>query len=122
MSKVISEDSARCALKKLEQLGARSWQHRELRAFWEPLLYEPWVLDIDTTIIPSYGRQEGAQVGYNPHKPGRPSLPRSYDTGLVAVFRDRAALDEYTVHPDHVKVASFGREISAHVASVDFES
>ena len=42
--------------------------------------------------------------------------------GLVAVFRDRAALDEYAVHPDHVKVANFGREISAHVASVDFES
>ena len=50
------------------------------------------------------------------------NLARSYDTGLVAVFRDRAALDKYTVHPDHVKVANFGREISADVASVDFES
>ena len=49
-------------------------------------------------------------------------LTRSYDTGLVAVFRDRAALDAYTVHPDHVKVADFGRGISDHVASVDFES
>ena len=49
------------------------------------------------------------------------NLPRSYDTGLVAVFRDRAALDAYTVHPEHVKVAEFGRNISAHVASVDFE-
>ena len=47
-------------------------------------------------------------------------LPRSYDTGLVAVFEDRAALDAYTVHPDHVKVAEFGRNISEHVASVDF--
>jgi hypothetical protein len=48
-------------------------------------------------------------------------LARSYDTGLVAVFRDRAALDLYTVHPEHVKVADFGRNISEHVASVDFE-
>ena len=48
-------------------------------------------------------------------------LPRSYDTGLVAVFRDRTALDAYTVHPEHVKVADFGRSISEHVASVDFE-
>ena len=48
-------------------------------------------------------------------------LPRSYDTGLVVVFRDRAALDHYTVHPEHVKVAEFGRGISEHVASVDFE-
>jgi hypothetical protein len=48
-------------------------------------------------------------------------LPRSYDTGLVAVFHDRAALDAYTVHPDHVEVAEFGRGISDAVASVDFE-
>lgn len=48
-------------------------------------------------------------------------LPRSYHTGLVAVFRDRAGLDAYTVHPDHVAVANLGRTISEHVASVDFE-
>jgi len=48
-------------------------------------------------------------------------LARSYDTGLVAVFRERAALDAYAVHPEHVKVADFGRSISEHVASVDFE-
>ncbi len=47
-------------------------------------------------------------------------LPRSYDTGLVAVFQDRAGLDAYTVHPEHVKVVDIGREISEHVASVDF--
>ncbi len=47
---------------------------------------------------------------------------RSYDTGLVALFRDRAALDAYTAHPEHVKVAQFGKEISEHVASVDFEA
>jgi len=49
-------------------------------------------------------------------------LPRSYDTGLVAVFEDRAGLDAYTVHPEHVKIADFGRSISEHVASVDFIS
>jgi hypothetical protein len=48
-------------------------------------------------------------------------LPRSYDTGLAAVFQDRAALNAYTIHPEHVKVADFGRNISEHVASVDFE-
>lgn len=49
-------------------------------------------------------------------------LPRSYDTALVSTFRDRAALEAYTVHPDHIAVADFGRGISEHVASVDFES
>jgi hypothetical protein len=49
-------------------------------------------------------------------------LPRSYDSGLVATFQDRAALEAYTVHPEHVKAANFGRTISEHVASVDFEN
>lgn len=49
-------------------------------------------------------------------------LPRSFDTGLVATFRDRAALDAYTIHPEHIKVAAFGKTISERVASVDFES
>ncbi len=48
-------------------------------------------------------------------------LPRSYDTGLVATFRDRAALDAYTNHPEHLAVAAMGRDVSAHVVSVDFE-
>jgi Stress responsive A/B Barrel Domain len=47
-------------------------------------------------------------------------LARSYDIGLVAIFEDRAGLEAYTVHPEHVKVADSGRSISAHVASVDF--
>lgn len=47
-------------------------------------------------------------------------LPRSYDTGLVATFRDRAALEAYTVHPEHILVADMGRNISEHVVSVDF--
>ena len=47
-------------------------------------------------------------------------LPRSYDTGLVATFADRAGLDAYTDHPEHVKVVALGRTISEHVASVDF--
>lgn len=48
------------------------------------------------------------------------NLPRSYDTGLVATFRDRTALDAYTVHPEHILVANMGRNISASVVSVDF--
>ena len=48
-------------------------------------------------------------------------LPRSYDLGLVAVFRDRAALEAYNVHPQHLAVVDLGRAISEHVASVDFE-
>ncbi|HSV33381.1 MAG TPA: Dabb family protein [Pyrinomonadaceae bacterium] len=48
-------------------------------------------------------------------------LARSYDTALVALFRDRAALDEYTIHPQHLRVADLGRGLSETIASVDFE-
>lgn len=47
-------------------------------------------------------------------------LPRSYDTGLVVKFADNAALDVYTNNEEHLKVAALGKEIAAHVASVDF--
>ena len=47
-------------------------------------------------------------------------LPRSYDTGLVATFRDRPALEGYTIHPEHILVADMGRRISEHIVSVDF--
>ena len=46
---------------------------------------EPWILDVDTTVKPLYGRQEGAVVGYNPHKPGRPS--HSYHSYMIAELR-----------------------------------
>jgi hypothetical protein len=60
---------------------------------------------------------ESFSVGFDVLK-----LPRSYDLGLVAVFRDRAGLDVYTDHPEHVLVAVYGRSLSEHIASVDFES
>ena len=33
----------------------------------------PRILDIDVTVKPLYGHQQGAQIGCNPQKPGRPS-------------------------------------------------
>jgi hypothetical protein len=48
--------------------------------------------------------------------------PRSYDTGIVVVFRDRAALDGYATHPRHVPVAQLGRELSDSIVAVDFDA
>lgn len=47
-------------------------------------------------------------------------LERSFDTGLVSVFRSREALDHYTDHPEHKAVAALGKEIAEKVVSVDF--
>ncbi len=49
------------------------WLRRHLRQTYEPLLEHAWVLDLDGTVKPLYGKQEKAVKGYNPTKPGRPS-------------------------------------------------
>jgi Stress responsive A/B Barrel Domain len=48
------------------------------------------------------------------------ALDRSFDTGLVATYPDRAALDFYTDHPQHLEVAALGKQIAEKVVSVDF--
>jgi len=73
MSKVVSEDSVRRGLCKIEAAAGTTWLQGHLDDTVRPLLSEPWVLDCDTTVKPLFGHQEGAVVGYNPHKPGRPS-------------------------------------------------
>ncbi|MEP6705337.1 MAG: Dabb family protein, partial [Acidobacteriota bacterium] len=47
-------------------------------------------------------------------------LDRSFDTGLVAKYPDRSALDFYNEHPEHQKVVALGKEIAEKVVSVDF--
>ena len=53
---------------------AEAWLRRHLDSVVRRLLQEPWILlPNDTTVKPVYGHQEGAETGYNPLKPGRPS-------------------------------------------------
>jgi hypothetical protein len=85
MTQVMSEDSIRRAFKGVDEEKSRMWQLRHLGKTYEPLLDEPYVLDIDTTVKPLYGKQEGAVVGYNPHKPGRPS--HVYHTYFIGTLR-----------------------------------
>ena len=91
MNKIIGDDSLRRALAAIapapdakhtqlqraaqEAQLARStqWMQDQLRHSIAQATAEPWILDCDTTIKPLYGKQEGAVVSYNPHKPGRPS-------------------------------------------------
>lgn len=41
--------------------------------FFEQLRFDNFTLDLDSTVIARYGKQEGARKGYNPRKPGRAS-------------------------------------------------
>ena len=91
MVKIIGDDSLRRALGAIapapdakhtpEQRVAQQaqlarstqWMQDQLQHSIAQATATPWILDCDTTIKPLYGKQDGAVVSYNPHKPGRPS-------------------------------------------------
>jgi hypothetical protein len=85
MSAVASEDSVRRGMKAMDEAESEAWLKRHLKASYAPLLQEPWVLDVDSTVKQLYGHQEDAKLGYNPTKPGRPS--HAYHSYFVANIR-----------------------------------
>ena len=62
MGKVVSEDSVRRALLKVDEGAGVEWLQAHLQRTYAPLLAEPWILDADVTVKPLYGHQEGAVV------------------------------------------------------------
>ena len=52
---------------------AAQWMKQCLFNSVQYALDTAWILDCDTTIKTLFGHQSGAEVSYNPHKPGRPS-------------------------------------------------
>lgn len=90
MSKIMSDESLRRALAHLaptlqrcrpEELAdrqaqldrSRVWMDAALAQSTREALHTKWILDCDTTVKLLYGHQDGAEVSYNPLKPGRPS-------------------------------------------------
>lgn len=73
ITKVISHDSMCRAFRNTEDALLVKWMQDELLYCCEPLLSNKYVLDIDPTVKALYGHQEGAEKGYNPKKPNRPS-------------------------------------------------
>ena len=84
-TRILSEDAVRRALGAIVEEKGIAWLQRHLDHCTEPVLGEGWILDADTTIKPLYGHQEGAVLGYNPKKPGRPS--HAYHTYILANLR-----------------------------------
>jgi hypothetical protein len=76
MDRILSEDALRRALRHISDRAeaAEHWMQEHLRqSAWSLLSKDDWILDVDATVKPLYGHQEGAVLGFNPHKPGRPS-------------------------------------------------
>jgi len=59
---------------------------------------------------------KGFEVGQN-----APSDETSYDLALYSTFASRQALQAYIEHPEHQKVVSFVRAVTAQRALVDYE-
>lgn len=85
VKKLVSHDSMARGIAKMDEQDALSWMQKHLGRVYEPLLNVPYVLDMDPTVKPIYGNQEGAAQGYNPAKPGRPS--HCYHTYFIATIR-----------------------------------
>lgn len=107
MNKIISDESLRRALAHLAphqlQRGREEerirraaqlkrstvWMDTALGESVQEALNTPWILDCDTTIKVLYGHQDGAEVSYNPKKPGRPShVLHTYWIGNVRLVLD----------------------------------
>jgi Transposase DDE domain group 1 len=90
MTKIVSDESLRRGLAHLaptlkrcpeEQRAIREaqlakstdWMSDALAQSTREALSTDWILDADTTIKLLYGHQDGAEISYNPTKPGRPS-------------------------------------------------
>jgi len=105
LKKLVSEDSARAAIARLDKQRSAEWLSKSFFECAEPLLDVDWVLDVDTTIKTLYGEQEGSCLGYNPSKPGRPS--RAYHTYWIASLRICLGVD---VHPGNQSSSAYGLE------------
>lgn len=91
MKKIMGDESLRRGLAHLaptqdkrcreEEKAARAEQLARSTAWMDAALFESirealrtsWILDVDPSVKPLYGHQDGAEIGYNPKKPGRPS-------------------------------------------------
>lgn len=122
MNKIIGDDSLRRALSAIapapddkhtpEQRAAQQaqlarstqWMQDQLKHSIAQATATPWILDCDTTIKVLYGKQDGAVVSYNPHKPGRPSHAiHTYWIGNLRLVLD-AQLDSGNRHsPVHAR-------------------
>jgi len=85
MEKIVSEDVIRRSLLGMDEMKGILWLENNLKKCYESLLAIPWILDLDATVKPLYGKQESAEIGYNPRKPGRPA--HIYHSYFIANIR-----------------------------------
>jgi Transposase DDE domain group 1 len=90
---VVSDDTIRRLFRQLDGNTSRAWVEQAITPLWRALPSR-LILDWDSTVLTRYGQQQGAEVGYNPHKRGRrshhPLLAIAAGTRLCVSYRLRA--------------------------------
>ncbi len=81
----VSEDAVRLAMGRIDEKAGLDWISNQILGSISPVLGLPWILDIDVTVKSLYGHQQGAEIGYNPQKPGCPS--HVYHSYFIANLR-----------------------------------
>ena len=99
----VSEDAVRLAMRRMNEREGLDWISDQIIGSIAPVLGMPWILDVDVTVKPLYGHQQGVQMGYNPKKPGRPS--HVYHSYFVANLRISLGVE---VRPGNEHAASRG--------------
>ena len=120
MTRIISDESLRRALKHLapciddaktedertaraaQVTASSAWMDAALKDSIHEALSTDWILDCDTTVKQLYGHQAGAEIGYNPTKPGRPSHTiHTYWIANVRLVLDAEVQDGKTTAAKH---------------------
>ena len=93
LESVVSDDTVRRFFASIDPVLGAEWIARQAQPLWRALPARI-ILDWDSTVLTKYGHQEGAEVGYNPTKPGRrsfhPLLAVVAGTRLCPVYRFRS--------------------------------
>ena len=93
LKKIVSDDTVRRLFGQISPEQSGDWIAKASSLLWRAAP-EHFILDWDSTVQTRYGNQEGAEVGYNPHKRGRkshhPLLAVIAGTRLCPYYRWRA--------------------------------
>ena len=77
------------AARAVQLAKSTTWMDKALCESTQESLRTPWILDADTSVKLLYGHQAGAEIGYNPTKPGRPNHTlHTYRIGNIRLVLD----------------------------------
>ena len=114
VGRFMSCDSVRRNFASMPKTEALPWVWRENLNLLQDVVAEDYILDLEPTVKPPCGHQEGAELGYSPQKPGRPS--HCYHTLCIAKLRLTLAV---VVHPGNETSGAHSRSmLSEYLAFV----